>query len=102
MCSSDLVMNIPAADLALTNLAYCSHADLHGFAIPGTKLYLASIADSFVLYGFMMILFLGFVLNWELEFDLRCKERRKRIFGFDLRCKERKTFEVEGGAGNLI
>ncbi|XP_050287594.1 vesicle-fusing ATPase-like [Quercus robur] len=44
-----IVTNTPAADLALTNLAYCSHADLHGFAIPGTKLYLASIADSFVL-----------------------------------------------------
>ncbi|XP_050287595.1 vesicle-fusing ATPase-like [Quercus robur] len=44
-----IVTNTPAADLALTNLAYCSHADLHGFAVPGTKLYLASIADSFVL-----------------------------------------------------
>ena len=36
-----------------------------------------------------MIPFMSFVLNWELEFDLRCKERRKKIFGFDLRCKER-------------
>ncbi|XP_065632671.1 vesicle-fusing ATPase-like [Quercus suber] len=44
-----IVTNTPAADLALTNLAYCSHADLHGFAVPGTKLHLASIADSFVL-----------------------------------------------------
>ncbi|XP_030971682.1 vesicle-fusing ATPase-like [Quercus lobata] len=44
-----IVTNTPAADLVLTNLAYCSHADLHGFAVPGTKLYLASIADSFVL-----------------------------------------------------
>ena len=43
------VMNIPAADLTLTNLAYCSHADLHGFAVLGAKLYLASIVDSFVL-----------------------------------------------------
>ena len=33
----------------------------------------------------MMIPFLGFVLNWELEFVLRCKERRNKIFGFDLR-----------------
>nr|POE45847.1 vesicle-fusing atpase [Quercus suber] len=59
------MMNTPAADLALTNLAYCSHADLHGFAayyshadlhdfaVPGTKLYLASIADSFVLHQFL-------------------------------------------------
>ena len=37
----------------------------------------------------MMIPFLGFVLNWELEFDLRCKEIRNKIIGFDLRCKER-------------
>ena len=36
-----------------------------------------------------MIPFLGFVLNWELEFDLRCKERRKKIFGFDLRKEHR-------------
>ena len=69
-----IVTNTPAADLALTNLAYCSHTDLHGFAVPGTKLYLASIADSFVLSGFVMIPFLGFVLNWELDL---------RIFGFD-------------------
>ena len=80
-----IMTNTPAVGLALTNLAYCSHADLHGFAVPGTKLYLASIVDSFVLSGFVMIPFLGFVLNWELEFDLRCKERRKKIFGFDLR-----------------
>ena len=70
-----IVTNTPTVDLALTNLAYCSHADLHGFAILGTKLYLVSIADSFVLSGFVMILFLGFVLNWELEFVLRCKEK---------------------------
>uniref|UniRef100_A0A2N9EP13 Vesicle-fusing ATPase n=1 Tax=Fagus sylvatica TaxID=28930 RepID=A0A2N9EP13_FAGSY len=44
-----IVTNTPAPDLALTNLAYCSHADLHGFSIPGTKFFLASIADSFVL-----------------------------------------------------
>ena len=79
-----IVMNTPTANLALTNLAYCSHADLHGFVVPGTKLYLASIADYFVLFGFVMIPFLGFVLNWELEFVLRCKERRKKIFGFVL------------------
>ena len=36
-----------------------------------------------------MIPFLSFVLNWELEFDLRCKEIRNKIIGFDLRCKER-------------
>ena len=54
-----IVTNTPAADLTLTNLAYCSHADLDGFAVPGTKLYLASIADSFVLslsYPFLSFL----------------------------------------------
>ena len=91
-----IVTNTSMADLALTNLGYCSHANLHGFAIPGTKLYLASIVDSFVLsltgwrsICFVMVPFLGFVLNWESEFDLRCKEIRNKIFGFDLRCKER-------------
>ncbi|XP_004294018.1 PREDICTED: vesicle-fusing ATPase [Fragaria vesca subsp. vesca] len=44
-----IVTNTPAADLALTNLAYCSPLDLQTFAIPGTKLNLALIADSFVL-----------------------------------------------------
>ncbi|CAN6689803.1 unnamed protein product [Malus baccata var. baccata] len=43
------VTNTPAAELALTNLAYCSPADLQNFAIPGTKLNLASVGDSFVL-----------------------------------------------------
>ena len=90
-----IVTNTPAANLALTNLAYCSHADLHGFAIPSTKLYLASIADSLVLSRFVMIPFLGFVMNWELEFVLRCKERRKKIFGFDLR-KEHRLGENTG------
>ena len=84
-----IMMNTQAADLALMNLTYCSHADLHGFAAPSTKLYLASIADSFVLSGFVMIPFMGFVLNWKLEFVLRCKERRKKIFGFDLRKEHR-------------
>ena len=98
LLTSMIVTNTLTADLTLTNLANCSHADFHGFAIPGTKLYLASISDSFVLsrigwrsVWFVMIPFLCFVLNWELEFDLRCKERRKKIFVFDLRCKERET-----------
>ena len=69
-----IVTNTPAADLALTNLAYCSHTNLHGFAVLGPKLYLAFIGVSFVLFGFMMIPFLCFVLNRELDL---------RIFGFD-------------------
>ncbi|OAY24815.1 vesicle-fusing ATPase [Manihot esculenta] len=44
-----IVTNTPAADLAFTNLAYCSGSDLHNFAVPGTKLFMALIADSFVL-----------------------------------------------------
>ena len=83
---SMIVTNTPMADLALTNLAYCSHADLHGFVVPSTKVHLASITDSFILsltrwrsVWFVMIPFMGFVLNWELEFDLRCKERERRL-----------------------
>ncbi|KAK9906961.1 hypothetical protein M0R45_002575 [Rubus argutus] len=44
------VTNTPAADLALTNLAHCSPLDLQTFAIPGTKLNLALIGDSFGFY----------------------------------------------------
>ncbi|KAL3740106.1 hypothetical protein ACJRO7_021395 [Eucalyptus globulus] len=44
-----IVTKSPAADLALTNLAYCCPSDLHHFAVPGTKLSLASVRDSFVL-----------------------------------------------------
>ncbi|GAV67671.1 AAA domain-containing protein/CDC48_N domain-containing protein/CDC48_2 domain-containing protein [Cephalotus follicularis] len=44
-----IATNTPAADLALTNLAYCSPSDLHNFAVPGTKLFLALVGDSFVL-----------------------------------------------------
>ncbi|KAI5570657.1 hypothetical protein POPTR_011G052800v4 [Populus trichocarpa] len=47
--STMIVTNTPGADLALTNLAYCSPSDLHNFAVPGTKLFLALVADSFVL-----------------------------------------------------
>ncbi|KAK3005695.1 hypothetical protein RJ639_017621 [Escallonia herrerae] len=44
-----IVTNTPARDLAYTNLAYCSPSDLRNFAAPGSKLYYALIADSFVL-----------------------------------------------------
>nr|POE69728.1 vesicle-fusing atpase [Quercus suber] len=47
--TSMIMTNTPTADLALMNLVYCSHTDLHGFIVPSTKLYLSSIADSFVL-----------------------------------------------------
>ncbi|XP_058095397.1 vesicle-fusing ATPase [Magnolia sinica] len=43
-----IVTNTPAADLALTNFAYCSAADLRKFSVPGSKLFFASIADSVV------------------------------------------------------
>ncbi|XP_038895439.1 vesicle-fusing ATPase [Benincasa hispida] len=44
-----IVTNTPAADLALTNLAYCSASDLQNYAVPGTKLFLALVGDSSVL-----------------------------------------------------
>ncbi|KAG5234967.1 Vesicle-fusing ATPase family protein [Salix suchowensis] len=47
--STMIVTNTPGADLAVTNLAYCSPSDLHNFAVPGTKLFLALVANSFVL-----------------------------------------------------
>ncbi|CAN1280769.1 Vesicle-fusing ATPase [Linum perenne] len=43
------VTNTPSTDLALTNLAYCSASDLHNFAVPETKLFMALIADRVVL-----------------------------------------------------
>ncbi|KAL3740111.1 hypothetical protein ACJRO7_021400 [Eucalyptus globulus] len=49
--SALIVANTPAADLALTNLAYCCPSDLHRFAVPGatTGLPFTSVGDSFVL-----------------------------------------------------
>lgn len=44
-----IVTNTPAADLALTNFAYCASSEISKFAVPGTGLALALIADSFVL-----------------------------------------------------
>ncbi|KAK9085279.1 hypothetical protein Sjap_025690 [Stephania japonica] len=43
------VTNTPAAELALTNLAYCAPSDVSKFAVPGSKLVLGLVADSFVL-----------------------------------------------------
>ncbi|KAL0835544.1 hypothetical protein Bca101_087433 [Brassica carinata] len=40
------VTTTPEAHLAFTNLAYCSTSDLSQFAIPGTDLFLANVADS--------------------------------------------------------
>ncbi|XVF27639.1 hypothetical protein REPUB_Repub14bG0125700 [Reevesia pubescens] len=47
--ASMIVTSIPSTDLALTNLAYCSPSHLHNFAVPGSRLFLANIGDSFVL-----------------------------------------------------
>lgn len=61
-----IVTNTPAADLAFTNLAYCSGSDLHNFAVPGTKLFMALIADSFVLslsYPFICILIFFYLIS---------------------------------------
>ncbi|XP_042508745.1 vesicle-fusing ATPase-like [Macadamia integrifolia] len=43
------VTNTPAADLALTNFAYCSISDLRKFSVPGSCLCLALVADVFTL-----------------------------------------------------
>nr|VDD50228.1 unnamed protein product [Brassica oleracea] len=43
------VTTTPGAHLAFTNLAYCSPSDLSQFAIPGTDLFLANVADVFTL-----------------------------------------------------
>ncbi|KAG7012650.1 Vesicle-fusing ATPase, partial [Cucurbita argyrosperma subsp. argyrosperma] len=61
-----IVTNTPAADLALTNLAYCSASDLQNYAVPGTKLFLALVADSFVLslaYPFHFFTFASIIFN---------------------------------------
>ncbi|CAN6915904.1 unnamed protein product [Brassica oleracea] len=50
--SVDITMKVtttPEAHLAFTNLAYCSPSDLSQFAIPGTDLFLANVADVFTL-----------------------------------------------------
>ncbi|KAJ6418225.1 hypothetical protein OIU84_001588 [Salix udensis] len=42
---SPVPANTPGADLALTNLTYCSSSDRHNFAVPGSKL-LSLVANS--------------------------------------------------------
>ncbi|XP_059661513.1 vesicle-fusing ATPase-like [Cornus florida] len=44
-----IVTNTPAKDLAYTNFAYCSPLDLRNFSVPGSNLFLALVADTFVL-----------------------------------------------------
>ncbi|KAL3503215.1 hypothetical protein ACH5RR_037664 [Cinchona calisaya] len=44
--STMIVTNTPAADLAFTNLAYCSPADLRNFLIPGSRLAYALVGDT--------------------------------------------------------
>ncbi|GLT52491.1 hypothetical protein SLA2020_258300 [Shorea laevis] len=53
-----IVTNTPGSDLALTNLAYCSPADLRDFGVPGSGLSLANVGDVFILsvsYPFSLI-----------------------------------------------
>ncbi|KAL0534405.1 hypothetical protein IC582_028696 [Cucumis melo] len=64
-----IVTNTPAQDLAVTNLAYCSASDLQNFAVPGTKLFLALVGDSFVLslsYPFHYFTFTSFISNFRI------------------------------------
>ncbi|GKV50894.1 hypothetical protein SLEP1_g57574 [Rubroshorea leprosula] len=61
---SMIVTNTPASDLAFTNLAYCSPADHHGFGVPGSQLFLANVADVFVLsvsYPFYLLFLFDFM-----------------------------------------
>lgn len=44
-----IVTNTPTKDLAYTNFAYCSSADLRNFSVPGSDLFLALVGDVFVL-----------------------------------------------------
>ncbi|XVE88047.1 hypothetical protein DITRI_Ditri19aG0037300 [Diplodiscus trichospermus] len=66
--ASMIVTSTPSTDLALTNLAYCSPSDLHNFAVPGSKLFLANVGDAFVLsvsYPFWS--FVPFLFNLSLH-----------------------------------
>ncbi|GLU23006.1 hypothetical protein SLE2022_390400 [Rubroshorea leprosula] len=61
-----IVTNTPASDLAFTNLAHCSPADHHGFGIPGSQLFLANVADVFVLsvsYPFYLLFRFNFMFT---------------------------------------
>ncbi|CAA0393668.1 unnamed protein product [Arabidopsis thaliana] len=44
------VTNTPSADLAFTNLAYCSSSDLRQFSVPGSDLFLANVFLVFMDY----------------------------------------------------
>uniref|UniRef100_A0A6N2L7X9 Vesicle-fusing ATPase n=1 Tax=Salix viminalis TaxID=40686 RepID=A0A6N2L7X9_SALVM len=73
-----IVTNTPAADLALTNLAYCSPSDLHNFAAPGTKLFLALVADS------------------SIDAVILANQLRKRFANQVMTSGQRVTFEYHG------
>ncbi|KAB5560602.1 hypothetical protein DKX38_005559 [Salix brachista] len=73
-----IVTNTPAADLALTNLAYCSPSDLHNFAVPGTKLFLALVADS------------------SIDAVILANQLRKRFANQVMTSGQRVTFEYHG------
>ncbi|GKV10913.1 hypothetical protein SLEP1_g22217 [Rubroshorea leprosula] len=61
---SMIVTNTPASVLVLTNLAYCSPADHHGFGVPGSQLFLANVANVCVLsvsYPFSLFFLFDFI-----------------------------------------
>ncbi|KAG6778750.1 hypothetical protein POTOM_015095 [Populus tomentosa] len=108
-----IVTNTPAADLALTNLAYCSPSDLHNFAVPGTKLFLALVADSSVLsfsYPWfippedfnlaLLTLELEFVKkgtkNEQIDAVILANQLRKRFANQVMTSGQRVTFEYHG------
>lgn len=68
--STMIATNTPSADLAFSNLAYCSSADLRNFIVPGSRLAYALVGDTFVLsveYPFALFYFFFVaknVTNW--------------------------------------
>ncbi|KAI3675396.1 hypothetical protein L1987_84986 [Smallanthus sonchifolius] len=113
------VTNTPAKDLAYTNCAYCSPADLRQFAVPGSSLALALVGDVFI--GLNAIQrrharvstgdsvsvsrfippedFNIALLTLELEFVdavLLAQQLRKRLINQVLTSGQRVTFEYHG------
>ncbi|KAL3596410.1 hypothetical protein D5086_008047 [Populus alba] len=111
-----IVTNTPAADLALTNLAYCSPSDLHNFAVPGTKLFLAlrrhakvSSGDTVSVSRFippedfnlaLLTLELEFVKkgtkNEQIDAVILANQLRKRFANQVMTSGQRVTFEYHG------
>ncbi|KAG6385450.1 hypothetical protein SASPL_154285 [Salvia splendens] len=99
-----IVTNTPAKDLAYTNFAYCSPADLRNFVVPGSGNAYALIGDVFIPPEDFNIT----MLRLELEFVkkgardehvdavLLSKQIRKRFMNQVMTAGQRVTFEYHG------